>query len=106
MAGHPVVLLATSGLRSALDTEDVATGRFVAATGAFDPVLDGQYLTFAPAEDDTFVDRQTGSTWDILGRAVAGPLAGQSLQLVAHVDTFWFAWAAFHPDTRVVDPVE
>lgn len=106
VGGHPVVLLATSGLRSALDTEDVATGRLVAATGAFDPVLGGQHLTFAPAEAETFVDQQTGSTWDILGRAVAGPLAGQSLQLVAHVDTFWFAWAAFHPDTRVVDPVE
>lgn len=106
VGGHAVVLLATSGLRSALDTEDVATGRLVAATGAFDPVLGGQHLTFAPADADTFVDEQTGSTWDILGRAVAGPLAGESLQPVPHLDTFWFAWAAFHPDTRVIDPAE
>lgn len=106
VGGRPVVLLATSGLRSALDTDDVATGRLVAATGAFDPVLGGQHLTFAAAEADTFVDEQTGSTWDILGNSVTGPLAGESLQPVPHLDTFWFAWAAFHPDTRLVDPEE
>lgn len=106
VGGEPVVLLATAGLRSALDTEDVAAGRLVAATGAFDPVLGERHMDFTPADADTFVDAQTGSTWDILGRAVAGPLAGQSLRPVPHLDTFWFAWAAFHPDTRLIEPVE
>ncbi len=105
VGGAPVVVWATAGLRSALDTADLATGRLLAATGAFDPVLpDGRQLTFAPADAATFVDAQTGSTWDILGRAVDGPLAGQSLQPLPHLDTFWFAWAAFHPDTRLIDP--
>ncbi len=106
VGGQPVVLWATSGLRSALDTEDVATGRLVAATGAFDPLLGGQHLTFVPADADTFVDEQTGSTWDILGRAVSGPLAGENLKSIPHLDTFWFAWAAFHPDTRLIEPAE
>ncbi|MGV8964641.1 MAG: DUF3179 domain-containing protein [Cellulomonas sp.] len=106
VGGEPVVLLATAGLRSALDTEDVAAGRLLAATGAFDPVLGERHLDFTPADAATFVDAQTSSTWDILGRAVAGPLAGQSLRPVPHLDTFWFAWAAFHPDTRLIEPVE
>jgi hypothetical protein len=38
-----------------------------------------------------------------LGNATAGPLAGSKLTPVAHVDTFWFAWAAFLPETRVAD---
>ena len=106
VSGKPVVVWAVEGLRSALDTEDVSSGRLVAATGAFDPVLGNQHLTFAAADRDTFTDRQTGSTWDILGRAVSGPLAGKNLKAVGHLDTFWFAWAAFHPDTRLVEPAK
>jgi hypothetical protein len=102
IGGRPVVAWAVAGLRSALDTQDIAAGRRVAATGAFDPVLDGQHLTFTATTDDAFTDAQTGSTWDVLGRAVEGPLTGRSLQPVDHLDTFWFAWAAFHPDTRLV----
>ena len=34
--------------------------------------------------------------------AIDGPRAGQALIPVEHVDTFWFAWTAFHPDTEVV----
>ena len=40
--------------------------------------------------------------WDVLGRAMVGPLAGETLEPVEHVDTFWFAWAAFQPDTVIV----
>ena len=104
--GDPVVVWAVGGLRSALDTKDIDTGRRVAATGAFNPVVGKQHLTFAAAGRDTFIDQQSGSTWNILGRAVAGPLAGKSLKAVGHLDTFWFAWAAFHPDTRLVEPAK
>jgi hypothetical protein len=67
----------------------------------FVPVVDGQVLTFS-ADGDTFVDTETGSTWNVFGRATEGPLAGTQLEQVAHVDTFWFAWAAFRPDTVVM----
>jgi hypothetical protein len=40
----------------------------------------------------------------VLGRAIDGPLVGTRLEPAEHVDTFWFFWAAFHPDTRVVAP--
>ena len=48
-----------------------------------------------------FVDNETGSTWTIVGRAVEGPLAGESLEAVPHLDTFWFAWAAYRPGTEL-----
>jgi len=95
-----VVVWAVEGLRSALDSGQVADGRRIGATGAFDPVFDGRRLTFARS-GETFTDDGTGSTWNVLGEAVAGPLAGARLSPVEHVDTFWFAWAAFHPDTRI-----
>jgi hypothetical protein len=28
---------------------------------------------------------------------VAGELAGRQLGQLVHIDTFWFAWIAFHP---------
>ncbi|HEX6232230.1 MAG TPA: DUF3179 domain-containing (seleno)protein [Jiangellaceae bacterium] len=49
-----------------------------------------------------FVDERTGSTWNVLGEAVAGPLAGERLEPVPHVDTFWFAWSAYQPNTAIL----
>jgi hypothetical protein len=49
----------------------------------------------------TFRDRETGSTWDIGGRAVAGPLEGERLEQVPSDDQFWFALAAFFPHTEI-----
>jgi hypothetical protein len=104
VAGRDVVLWAAQGLRSALDSEDIAEGREIATTGAFVSKADGRALTFRANGAQTFVDEQTGSTWDVLGRAVSGPLTGTELEAVGHLDTFWFAWAAFHPETRLLTP--
>jgi Protein of unknown function (DUF3179) len=46
-------------------------------------------------------DTQTASTWDPFGRAVAGPLTGARLAPATAMDSFWFDWAAFHPDTPI-----
>ena len=54
-----------------------------------------------PGVDGTFSDLDTGSTWDILGLATDGPLVGTQLEAIPHHDTFWFAWAAFVPDTEL-----
>lgn len=108
---EPVVLFASRGLASALQADDVAGGELIAATGAFRPEADGRELSFtAPTgsedatDDDSVVavDAETGSGWDILGRAVTGPLTGTALEQVPHLDTFWFAQAAFRPDTEVI----
>jgi Protein of unknown function (DUF3179) len=62
--------------------------------------VDGLELEFE-RRDGTIVDRQTGSEWDITGRAVAGELRGQRLPRVRHDEQFWFALAAFVPDARI-----
>ncbi len=99
--GPPLVVFWAPGTASALDAATIAAGRDVGATGVFDRRVDGRALTFAPAGNGRFRDRETGSTWDLLGRAVAGPLTGRRLRAVAHGNHFWFAWAVFRPDTRI-----
>ncbi|MGB3687098.1 MAG: DUF3179 domain-containing protein [Ornithinimicrobium sp.] len=96
--GDPVVLWHESGQASALDTREISEGADVGTVGVFTPIVAGQELTFSRV-GDSFTDEQTGSSWDVLGRATAGSLAGESLQPVTHLDTFWFAWVLFHPDT-------
>jgi len=97
-----VVFWNEAGTASALDADTVAGGRDVGTTGVFVPVADGRRLHFEPAPGG-FRDRETGSVWDVLGHAASGPLAGRVLAPVVHVDTFWFAWAAFVPQARVVN---
>ncbi|MCH8848797.1 MAG: DUF3179 domain-containing protein [Chloroflexi bacterium] len=103
IGGRDIAVFYEPGARSALDARVIASAREVGATGVFDPVVDGMKLTFAFADDGggRIVDEETGSTWSILGEAVAGPLEGTKLGRVVHSDHFWFAWAAFHPDTVV-----
>jgi hypothetical protein len=99
--GRPVVLFFAPGQASALDTSAVASGRDIGTVAAFSPVVDGDELTFT-ADNGTFVDEETGSTWTIRGQAVDGPFAGTTLDGVPFVDTFWKSWVAFRPDTRLV----
>ncbi|MBI4259764.1 MAG: DUF3179 domain-containing protein, partial [Actinobacteria bacterium] len=103
VGGRTVVVFWAEGTVSALDEEDIPSSRDVGAATAFDPVLDGRRLSFE-AGPAGFVDLETGSRWDILGRAVAGPLRGERLAALPAVDHFWFSWAAFFPDTAIVTP--
>ena len=98
-----VTVWSLPGTASSLDRAMVADGREVGATGVFVNDVDGEPLTFE-LDGDRFVDAETGSEWSIFGLATAGPLAGTQLEQLSHVDTFWFAWAAFEPDTEVVAP--
>jgi hypothetical protein len=47
------------------------------------------------------VDRETGSRWDIAGRARSGPLKGKTLVWLPGVACRWFAWAAEFPGTQI-----
>jgi Protein of unknown function (DUF3179) len=97
-----LVIFWAPGTASALSADRVAGGREVGATTVFDRRTAAGVLEFTPAGDGRFRDRQTGSTWDQLGRATSGRLAGTQLRPVAHGNPFWFAWVAFRPDTRLV----
>jgi hypothetical protein len=100
VGGQEIVVFWQPGVASALDAALIDDGRDVGTTGVFNPTVDGEQLTFE-SRPDAFLDRETGSTWSILGLATSGPLEGTSLEPIGHGDHFWFAWAAFEPDTRI-----
>ena len=100
-ADQPVVAFWQPGTVSALDEAFIIAGRNVGSAGAFVPELDGAPIDFE-VRDGSIVDRGTGSTWNVLGYAIAGPLEGRSLRPVISANHFWFAWAIFEPDTRVI----
>jgi hypothetical protein len=97
-AGGDIVVLWQPGTRSALDAADISKGRDVGSAGVFHPVAGGRHLDLTAAADG-FRDRQTGSTWSVLGVATGGAMRGQRLEPVPHTDAFWYAWAAFYPGT-------
>jgi hypothetical protein len=103
LGGTPLVVLHQGGTLSALDGAVIAASRDVGAAAAFDRSIDDQVLTFS-VRADQFIDNQTNSTWDILGRATAGPLVGNRLRPLVSANHFWFAWAVFRPDTRIWAP--
>jgi hypothetical protein len=51
-----------------------------------------------------FIDKETGSGWDITGRAVSGSLKGWTLEWLDGTQVKWFAWAAEHPSTSIYRP--
>lgn len=102
VGGQPLVLLWAPGAASPLETDDVREGRDVGSTGVYDPRVDGRPLTFSAAGGAAFHDRQTDSRWTVAGVAIEGPLKGTRLTALPHQDAFWFAWAAFQPDTALI----
>ena len=102
----PIVVFWEPGSASALGSAIIDESEDIGSTGVFSPVVDGQQLTFTRdgGEGGTITDEQTGSTWTVTGRAIDGPLAGTSLEPIGHANHFWFAWAAFAPETRIWTP--
>lgn len=98
--GKDLVVFFQAGTNSALDASNIAVGRDVGATNVFRPLIGEQQLTFT-ATDDGFTDNETGTTWNLLGQGLTGPLAGEQLEAVAHGNHFWFAWGVFKPETVV-----
>jgi hypothetical protein len=100
VGGKPVVVLYERGVRSALDARAIAQSRDVGTAGAFSRRIQGRVVSFE-RRGGNFIDRETGSTWDITGHASAGPLRGRQLRPVTHDEQFWFALAAFVPKAKI-----
>lgn len=98
IAETDVVALWQPGAFSALDSATIDQSRDVGMAALFDRAIDGMALTFELANGD-IADVETGSRWNIFGAAVSGELAGEQLQPINAFPHFWFAWAAFYPDT-------
>jgi hypothetical protein len=66
-----------------------------------------QILTFARAENDadalpiSLRDRETGTSWNMLGLAVSGPLKGAQLRQLPAYNAMYFAWSAYWPETAL-----
>ena len=97
-----LVIFWKAGQASALDEGVLEDGRDVGSVGVFSRVVDGRALTFA-AEGDRFIDEETGSIWLISGEATSGPLDGTLLERIEHLDTFWFSWSTYQPDTTLIE---
>ena len=65
--------------------------------------IDGRELTFA-GDGGTFVDRETGSVWNIGGRSVAGLQAGTQMTLIPGGAALWFSIAGSSPDIPLYEP--
>jgi hypothetical protein len=100
VGGERVAVFWKAGTTSALDTRRVVSGRDVGAMAAYRAEARGRALTFE-AGPKGIVDRETRSVWNILGWATSGPLEGEELLPELAIDSFWFDWAAFHPETRI-----
>ena len=48
-----------------------------------------------------FADVETGSEWNMLGEALAGPLKGAQLAQIPAYNSMWFGWSAYWPQTRL-----
>jgi len=97
IGGEPAVVFWQSGSVS-LFTSSIETG----SAALYEATLeDGTTLTFSVEGEETIVDDQTGSTWNVFGRATSGELEGTQLQQYLAYPHFWFAWSAFRPDTVI-----
>ena len=68
---------------------------------AYRPKVTGQTLT-VEADGDMWRDLETGTSWNLAGAAVDGPLAPARLEPVAEAYVvFWFAWKHFQPDSEI-----
>lgn len=102
VGGDAIVVFFTPETVSSVDAQRIMNGRAVGSSAVYRSTAGGRSLTFEPGrEDGTYRDRETGSLWNFAGYATEGGLAGTHLEEVAHGNHFWFAWAAFRPDTKV-----
>ncbi len=100
--GQDIAIFFEPGQVSALDKSAIADSKEVGSAAIFIPEIDGQQLTFS-YDNGLIRDNETGSEWNIFGRAITGELEGKQLTpLLSRVD-FWFAWAAFQSETEVYE---
>ena len=90
MGGEPIVVIYDEGARMGL---------------AYSRTLNDEVLELfdTGAEEFTFKDEQTASTWNRQGMATTGPLQGVSLQFIPSFISEWYGWSGYHPETELFD---
>ena len=95
LEGLDIAVFSKRGTASALDSSRIPDGRDVGSAAAYYAQAAGQNLSFTTHREG-FRDNETGSLWDITGRALSGPLAGTALEPAPAVEHFLFSYRAFH----------
>ncbi len=100
LARKNVVLNQTLGLTPLVAFYD----RELQSVRVFDRRLPGttkplKFLWF----ENKYVDEENRSEWNFDGECTYGPLRGKKLTPVLALNAMWFAWAAFHPDTLILN---
>lgn len=95
-----LVIFSKRLMNSALDAQSIPNGKLINSMVVLSPFVNGTKLTFY-SNDNFFMDYNTRSTWSIFGKALNGPLKGTQLKWLLNGIPFWFAWAAFYPNTAI-----
>jgi len=97
VGGASIVIFHGEGAVSALDKKSIAESKIIGTTGVFYNDLEDQSLRFR--YDNGFFFDESGTKWDVTGKAIAGPKSGKQLRPIPHGNFFAFAWFAFKPGT-------
>ena len=87
------------GSLTTLAKQSALSFRTVGSTAIFSPTVNGRSLTFEAREGE-IVDLETGSRWDVLGRAVVGSLEGVRIAPVVTRERLLVCSGGFPPGHR------
>jgi len=104
-AGKDITVLFSPSTISVLDSKIIGESKDVGTAAAFYRTVDEKTINFKVSKED-IIDAETGSTWSMTGVATSGSLQGTQLHAVEHSVYFWFAWAAFYPETLIYEVPE
>lgn len=76
--------------------------QLASALRVFHASFDGRALTFTRASTNTYTDAETGSTWNVFGKAIAGELLGAELTQLPSVRLYAFAADALYPSALIM----
>lgn len=103
VAGTPVVIFAPEGPADPLQSPGFNEGPPLEVAYVYQRQLADRLLSFTSA-GQLLIDKGTGSRWNALGEAVEGPLAGERLTLLPHLNAPWAFWWAINPAVVLTHP--
>ena len=98
---EPITVWHLPGTRSGIDAQNHAESQDVGSVAVFSRTFEGKTLSFERIPTG-FRDKTTGSIFNVLGQAISGELEGSRLTQLEFLDTFWFSWSFFEPDSRLL----
>jgi hypothetical protein len=75
-------------------------------TAFYSKIMDGTPVaSFAPiqGENEIIAKDGSGTTWNIFGEAVSGPLKGNRLMPTGAMIGYWFTWPSFYKVTQIYE---